>query len=201
MTILAFDTETTGLLDFKLDLMDATQPRVVQLAAVLLENNGDRLEEMNCIIKPDGWIITEQTSSIHGLTNEICEERGVPMLEALNQFNSMKARATQRMAFNIDYDKRMMAREAQLYGVPHDSEGLVSHCVMRLSKNIVKCPPTEKMMACGRKDFKNPKLSEAYLHFFGREMENAHDAMADVNATVAIWFAIQKLKAEEALSA
>ena len=195
MTIIFFDVETTGLLDFKADLMEPHQPRICQLAAILTEDDGTELEEMNAIIKPDGWVVPEETAAIHGLTTERCEADGIPMPEALARFNEMKAKCTARAAYNITYDKRMLAREANLYGIPHDSEGLASHCVMQLARPVCNIAPTDKMMRAGRKENKPPKLIEAYRHFFGRDFEGAHNAMADVRACKDVFFQIQKLRA------
>jgi DNA polymerase-3 subunit epsilon len=160
-TYLFFDTESTGLIDFKLDLMDESQPRIVQLAALLIGH-------------------------------------GIPMRDILTRFNSLKGQCSARVAFNIDFDKRLLAREAHICGIEHDSDGLESHCVMRMAKPICKLPPTDKMMATGRKDFKPPKLEEAYQHFFGKSMDGAHDAMNDVKATAAIFFAILAAQNEPA---
>src|SRR5690349_3574973 len=105
MTILFFDTETTGLLDFKADLMAPHQPRIAQIAALLTDDAGETIDEMNAIIKPDGWTIPGEVSAINHLTTERCEAEGVPMPEALGRFNELKGRCTERAAFNISYDK------------------------------------------------------------------------------------------------
>lgn len=186
-----FDTETTDLLDFKKDLMHESQPRICQLASALVDpETREIVEEQNVLIKPDGWIIQPGAQETHGITLEQCEADGIPMIAALEQFNAMKSRAVRRVAFNINYDKRMMAREAQLYGVPHDSEGLDTFCAMTAAKPICALPPTERMLKYGFTGHKTPNLGEAYRHFFGCDFENAHDAMADVRATIAVYFAI-----------
>lgn len=188
---LFFDTETTGLINFDLDLMHESQPRICQLAAALTDDKGNILDEMNAIIKPDGWTVPKQASDIHGLTTERCEAEGIPILEAPQLFNGLKVQCRARVAYNIDFDKRLLAREAQLAGLEHNSEGIESFCVMRMAQPICKMPPSEKMMASGRRGFKPPKLQEAFFHFFGEEMQNAHDAMADVRGCMRVFFAIQ----------
>lgn len=192
MTILFFDCETTGLIDFKADLLEPHQPRIVQLAAVLTEDDGTHIEEMNVIIKPDGWTVPDEVIALHGITTQRCEAEGIPMPEALARFNGMKAKCTARAAYNISYDKKMLAREAGAYGIAHSSEGIASHCVMMMSRPICQIPNI------GKKGIKNPKLSEAYRHFFGCDFDGAHDAMNDVIAAMAIFFKIQELQKEAA---
>src|SRR5690606_289426 len=63
------------------------------------------------------------------------------------------------------------------------------YCAMQMAKPIVKCAPTDKMLARGMGHmFKPPKLQEAYVHFFKEEFKGAHDAREDVRATAAIFF-------------
>lgn len=47
------------------------------------------------------------------------------------------------------------------------------------------------MLSVGRSHYKTANLTEAYRHFTGLDMENAHSAMADVRACMAVYFAIK----------
>lgn len=192
---LFFDTETTGIVDRKKKLDDPSQPRIVQLAALLCDEEGNDLEELNLIAKPDGWTVPEFVASIHGLTTEICEEKGIPMPEILSRFNAMKEKCTDRVAYNISFDKTMLLREEMAYGIAHDSENKISLCVMEMAKPICKMPATAKMQDWGIDAYKPPKLIEAYHHFFGEDFDRAHDAMNDVRACKRIFFHIRKINA------
>ena len=44
--------------------------------------------------------------------------------------------------------------------------------------------------------FKWPKLTEAFRHFIGKDMEGAHDALADVRGCAAVFFAFEKMEAD-----
>jgi DNA polymerase-3 subunit epsilon len=46
---------------------------------------------------------------------------------------------------------------------------------MQATTNICKLPS-----ANGRAGYKWPKLTDAYMHFFGEELDGAHDALVDV---------------------
>ena len=74
----------------------------------------------------------------------------------------------------------------------------IADCTAKLATPICQIPPTAKMVKAGFNKFKTANPSEAYKHFTGRELENAHSAMADVMACRDVYFAIQDLKGEAA---
>lgn len=197
-TYLFFDTETTGLIDFKKELSDPSQPRITQLAAILTDEDGNELDRMCEYVKPDGWTVPEFITELNGTTTEMLEEKGKPMQELLARFNQMKDRCTHRVAHNVSFDKQMLAREAFAYGLPHDSTGKESLCTMKMAKGIVQLPASQKMNEAGVRGSKPPKLQEAYTYFFGVPFEGSHDAMADVIACKKVFFAIKKWQAEAA---
>lgn len=176
------DTETTGLLDYKRDLMDFSQPRICALAASLTEEDGTVVDEMDVLIKPEGWQIDPGAAAVNGLTVEQCEAEGIPIKDALNRFNEMKAQCKTRIGANVSYDKRMLLREARIAGIEHNSEGLESLCVLQLAKPFCK-------LAKGRRF---PKLFEAYEQLLGKPMENAHSAMGDVRACQEVYFEVMR---------
>ena len=63
MTYLFFDTETTGLPNFKMHIDWEGQPHICQIGAILTTKEGRLLGEMNLMIRPDGWKIPEDASS------------------------------------------------------------------------------------------------------------------------------------------
>lgn len=58
---LFFDTETTGL----------KSPHIVQLAALLTEEDGRECARLNVIIQPEGWTIPDEAAAVHGITTDI----------------------------------------------------------------------------------------------------------------------------------
>jgi DNA polymerase-3 subunit epsilon len=59
---------------------------------------------------------------------------------------------------------------------------------MRASLPHCKIAPTDKMMAAGFRRHKNPTLAEAYEILLGKPpFAGAHNALADVRATVEIY--------------
>ena len=75
MREIIFDTETTGL-PSRWNAPYNEWPRMVSLAYMLCEDNGKVIDQMELIIKPDGYTIPKEASDIHGITHEIAEQQG-----------------------------------------------------------------------------------------------------------------------------
>lgn len=69
---LFFDTETTGLpKNWKAPITDLNNwPRLVQLAFLIFDKNGNKISSGDFIIRPDGFIIPSDASAIHGISTE-----------------------------------------------------------------------------------------------------------------------------------
>lgn len=187
-----FDTETTGLIDFKAELGTPGLARVVQLACLLTEEDGTEIDQFCMISKPDGWgVMAPEAFAAHGITEERAAAEGVEIKQILRRYQELKDQCTDRVAYNISFDKRMLKHEEILADMVKSSDHLLQHDVMKMAKGICKLPPTDKMMASGRKTFKSPKLGEAYEFFTGKKLEGAHDAMKDVMAMKEIFFKIR----------
>ena len=105
-TYLFIDTETTGF--FKSgSLIQDGQARVCQIAMLLTDSNGKHLAEFSCLVKPDGWTISQGASDIHGFTDELCEQYGMPFKDMLAVYGHFVSRATRIVAHNSEFDKKM----------------------------------------------------------------------------------------------
>ncbi|MCX5516188.1 3'-5' exonuclease [Kaistia algarum] len=190
---LSFDVETSGLPLFKEPSEHPDQPHIVQIGARLIDiETRVPVHTLDTIIKPDGWTIPDEVAAIHGITTERALAEGIPEHEALAAFDDMWRQAEFRLAYNASFDDRIL-RIAYMRHVGHDradewKDGAVK-CSARMATPIVNMAPTDRMMAAGRYTAKMPKLAEAYRFFFGNDLENAHSALADVDASTAIYFA------------
>ena len=90
---LFFDTETTGLpKNFKAPITDFDNwPRLVQLAWQNYDMKGELLSSFNLIIKPEGFVISEEVAKIHRITQERAMAEGIPLGDALKQFAKQTA--------------------------------------------------------------------------------------------------------------
>ena len=88
---LIFDTETTGLpKNYNAPLTDFDNwPRCIQLAWQLHDEYGNLIEHDDYLIKPDGFDIPFDSEQIHGISTELAEKNGTPILEVLEKFGQI----------------------------------------------------------------------------------------------------------------
>ncbi len=193
--ILVYDTETTGLPDFKKPAEDPSQPHIAQLGAILYNNGRRPVCEINVLVRPQGWVIPPEATLVHGITQEAAEKYGLKLETVVGIFLALVDRAELLVAHNHDFDEKMMRREMHHLGFASRAEELrakPNYCTMKQSTNILQLP--------GRYGFKWPNLQEAHTHFTGKPFDGAHDAMADVRACAAVYFAMNPLPATPAVT-
>lgn len=183
MIHLIVDTETNGRFNFKSDHRDPKQPRIVQLGAIMCDDEGKVFAELNLLIKPDGWIITPELTAIHGITTQMCETYGVPITVAMSMFSNLQRIADVFVAFNEVFDRSMLNSE---YWRLQKFDRLLKqehcHCVMLASTKDCNLPGGRNGQP------KWPSLEQAHRHYFNEFNERAHDAMEDVKACGRIYF-------------
>ena len=194
--ILFFDTETTGFTRPNMPVSHESQPHLTQIAAQLVRPDNSTFMEFSLIVNA-GVPIPKQASDVHGITNEIAEEYGVSQSTAVDFFLKLYGHADLVVAHNINFDKQVMetAIARRTGGTMRLTKDL--YCTMRNATDIVKAPPTAKMVAAGRTHWKSPNLGECIKHFFDEELEDAHDAMVDVQACRRVYFKLNEGKTDE----
>lgn len=193
---LFYDTETSGLPSRMAD-DHPSQPHIVQLGACLVDlDQPERIiSSLDVIVRPDGWVIPEEASDVHGITTAYAREVGIDEAVAVQLLHRMWQRAAVRIGHNEPFDAQILriAMVRNRHGLERAWAIGAAECTARMATPIMKLPPTPKMIAAGRNHPKTPNLGEAYRHFTGRELEGAHSAMVDVRACMDVYFAIQRL--------
>lgn len=175
-----FDTETTGIPDWKEPSGSPKQPHITQIAAILLDmDTKNEISSINLIVKPDGWTIPDECVELNGLTTNFCAKVGIPEEEAVRAFLLLGANI-KRYAYNTTFDNRII-RIATKRFFPEKVQ------------NDWKAGEYECAMMAAKKDMgvRSVKLGDAYEHYFGERFKGAHDALSDTRAALRIWFAIQ----------
>ena len=198
-----FDTETTGFPSTKVASTHPSQARVVQLAAVVLDENFKEISSLCEYIKPSGWSISEGAYKAHGISMDTCEEKGKPISEVLEKFFLMALPCSYMVCHNTRFDVTMLNIEfdntwppcAEVAPVAHWLNNVGTMCTMSAATPVCKLPfATRKNAKVDKQEarFKFPKLEEAYKHFFDEELTGAHDALVDVRATARLFEALCK---------
>lgn len=205
-TILFYDSETNGLPVWDRPSGDPCQPRITQLAAQLcVEETGKPLAAMDLMIRPDGWTIPEDIQEMTGITMDRAERFGVPVKAALDGFLELWCNSNQRSGHNESFDMRMVrieimrcpywSGEAMQTGkgeIPFADywKAAPAFCTQSNSTKIVNAARTT-----GEKK-KTASLAEAYKHFTGLEITDAHSAWADLIAAKAVYYGIKAHNAQ-----
>jgi DNA polymerase-3 subunit epsilon len=189
--ILFFDCETTGVpIDYRASYTEVNNwPRVISLAWILADQDGQTVSEVHRLIKPNGWLMpTEEFWIRNGFSQARSEAEGVPIEAVLDMFLIDIHQADHLVAHNINFDHRVVWAEHIRNGKTPRS-GLNKICTMAKSTSVCKLPAPR-----GR-GYKWPKLEELYVFLFGQSFDGAHDALADVKACKACFFELLKRKA------
>jgi len=164
--------ENSGLPHYK-NLNKYENCRILEICMILFSN-----KKLNTfyhkIIKVD---FTIENSEIHGINNNISNEKGVLINDIYNDILNFLEISDIIIAHNITFDLSCIFSE--LYRIDSSINILqiikskVFICTMMSSINICKI----QTPLC--KEFKYPKLDELYNFFFKTERKNQHTAKSD----------------------
>jgi DNA polymerase III subunit epsilon len=184
--LLFFDTETTGLpKNYKAPITDLNNwPRLVQLAYLLYDADGNLISSKDYLIKPDGFTIPEGASRIHGITTERAINFGIPIATVLSQFNDLVNKCEVMVAHNISFDEKIVGSELIRNGMAN---------TLALKKKICTMQSTTDFCAIsGYYGNKWPKLSELHYKLFNIGFDEAHDASVDIKATAKCFWELKR---------
>lgn len=180
-TALIVDTETTGIPRYKLPSDHEDQPRIVQLACKMIDiEERICLQSLNLIVFPSGWVIPKETTAIHGIDNHLAADVGVPQLQVVEMFLEIARKSDYFVAHNVPFDKRMIRIQIMR------SLGRASADEFNNMPTICTMSKSAKGMGAGR----YVALQKAHEHFCRFSFDDAHNAMADVEACERLFYAL-----------
>jgi DNA polymerase-3 subunit epsilon len=186
---IVFDTETTGLpKDYKASAKDVDNwPRIIQLAWVVFDENGQEIGGRSELIKPDGWVIPKQKFWIeNGYSTEKNEAEGVEIEPLLRELVAELNDAELLIAHNMSFDSKVVGAEMYRKGIDTGKQ-VKKFCTKTTTTKWCAIPHQN-----GRGGYKWPKLIELHLKLFGTGFDDAHDALADVRACGRCFFELLK---------
>lgn len=184
MLTLVFDTETSGLPDFKAPHYAEQQPDVIQFGMQVYDERYP-VFELGCLVDYNrGIIIEPDAARVHGISVDMCKRHGWNEGYFANEIDSWFSDVDRIVAHNASFDLKMMRTFwHRRLGVEKVYSAKVI-CTMHSSTRICQLP--------GTRGFKWPKLSEAYERLVDpRGFGDAHNALADVGACAKILWALE----------
>lgn len=155
-----FDLETTGT--------DISKDRIVSMAAIKVFPNGEQ-NETYMLINP-GMLIPEQSTEVHGITNEMVKDK--PRFQELGN-----------TIFEIFVNSDVAGYNSSFFDVP-----LLVEEFLRNGLSLPFTKETKFIDSCTIFKKKHGRsLSDALKFYCEKELEDAHNALADTIATKEIF--------------
>ncbi|MEP4533745.1 MAG: 3'-5' exonuclease [Cyclobacteriaceae bacterium] len=184
---LFFDTETTGLpRNWKAPVTDLTNwPRLVQLAYLMYDINGNKVSGGDFIIKPEGFTIPSDASRVHGISHDRAMREGQPLQSTLQRFDSLIQQSNYLVAHNMSFDEKIIGAELLRIGMQNSVASKSKICTMERTTNFCAID--------GPYGYKWPKLSELHYKLFGTGFNEAHNAAVDIQATAKCFWELKRI--------
>ena len=186
MNYLFFDTETTGLpKNWKAPVTDLSNwPRLVQLGFIRYNSSGIEQSRGEYIVKPNGFTIPTAASDVHRVTTERALQEGVELDFVLDELVSEIRVSDCLVAHNMSFDEKIIGAEFLRRG--H------TNYLNEKSKICTMLSTTDFCAIEGYYGNKWPKLVELHFKLFGCNFDNAHSAIADIEATARCFWELKK---------
>ncbi|AHK11349.1 DNA polymerase III epsilon subunit [Flavobacterium sp. phage 1/32] len=156
--IVFFDLETTGT--------DVAKDKIVQLACVKINLDGS-IEEKEILLNPT-IEISKEASEVHGITNEMVKDK--PLFSQISKALFAYFFGCDIGGYNSDsFDVPLLIEEFSRCGIDFPTWDL----------NFIDVLKHERLINTN-------KLGDVYKRYTGKEIENAHDALSDVRATIEV---------------
>jgi DNA polymerase III epsilon subunit-like protein len=164
-----YDCETSGLSVNN----NYSSVRLVQITWEKYTFNGNCLFSKTFIIKPVNFTIPENAIKIHGITNEIANEKGVELVPVLKEFFQDINNVKHLVGHNIEYDINVIRNECSLNNLTVNYTGDIFCTYKGFDKT-----PTEK----------SRKLKDRYFDCFREYPKEEHNSLADTKNCAKIFF-------------
>jgi len=157
--IVFFDLETTGV--------NTSHDKIVQIGAIKLNIDGTE-EVKNVLINPTIPIPAGATA-VHGISDEDVKDK--PKFNQIAKSFAAWLRGCDLAGYNSDnFDIPMLIEEFSKAGVEFPEDGTSFVDVLKIERRV-----------------NSHTLGNTYKRYTGDELEGAHDALADVRATLTIF--------------
>lgn len=161
--ITCFDVETTGL--------NPKEDFIIQLAVCKFEKETFNVVESKAwYIKPaHTYNISEEAQNVHGISKEFLEENGVYIKDIIPEIDAI-FKDCDILTYNGNtFDIKFLIKDLKMFGYEFDLNNRKYYDAYAMECRF------------------NPRdLSSVYFKYTGNNLEDAHNALSDVNATISI---------------
>ena len=171
MSVVVFDVETTGLpKQRKASLFDTELwPYIVQMSWTVIDIIECKIMSIDdhIVRLPNDVVIPQDSTKIHGITNEMMMEKGTDIKKVLIKFQEDINNSEIIVAHNISFDKSIIGVESirNLDGNLFNTYTGNNYCTMKRSIKLCK---------------KWAKLSYLHEKLFNQTPNNLHNSLIDV---------------------
>ena len=161
--IVAYDVETTGI--------STSSDKVIQLSAVKFDKKFNIIDTFDTYILPTGvWHMSDGAFAVHGISEEFLKEHGKYIKDIAAEFIEF-IQDCDLLSYNGNkFDIKMLVKDFREAGYLIDIENRKFFDSYLLEAKL------------------NPRtLSTVYKHYTGVELEDAHNSLNDVKATIEVF--------------
>lgn len=161
--IVAWDVETTGL--------SPQNDHIIQLAMIKFDENFNIIGQLNHLIIPEGdFNIDPKATKVHGYTKEYIIENGKPLKEVAKEIMDFVDDCDYLTYNGNTFDVQFIVNDLQRIGYEFPMGDRLFYDAYAMECRF------------------NPRnLSAVYKKYTGEELVGAHDAFADVKATIEVF--------------
>lgn len=173
-------------LDYKAPFTDTNAwPRLIHLTWILLDAKLQLMEDFDCIVKPEGWEVTEEILKYAHLDQEDIDRKGGDVDDILDKFHAACEKANYVLAHNIKFNESIIAAECMRRVKNIELFKKDKFCLMQEGTYFCKLP------AKGG-GYKWPTLNELHVTLFQKGYTPTNNARADVIAAARCFIKLMK---------
>jgi len=184
---LIFDVSANGKpKDYKASPNDLFNwPRLVHISWIVLDENLKPAKDYNCLIKPDGFSISEKIAKKATIDIEKAKSEGDNLKEVLTHFSKAIDDAKYIFAHNLDFNENIVSAEFKRAEMDHRLLASDRLCLMQEGTFYAKIPNR-------RGGYKWPTLMELHSAIFKQGYGPVNNARADVIAASRCFIALHR---------
>ena len=104
------------------------------------DRSGNILSQSCHIIKPQGFIIPDDATKVHGISTERANSEGISIQTVLTAFSEAITHSSFLVAHNINFDERIVGAEFLRENIENQLLKIPNICTMELSTDYCRLP-------------------------------------------------------------